>query len=319
VKQKLIATKTCGVLMIRRKGNIMRHVSLVFLILITVSFSVKSEEISRIIAKISNQVITSQDLEDYCRVLAYRNNEYSEISELDNANFKKTALDRLIEDRLILEEAKKEAIEIPRSVIDENFRKMVKTYQSRKDFENSLIAKGLNVTLLKERIKEQYLMRQAINQNVRAFVTVSPQEITSYYENHQQDFLLPPGYVFYIAKSNDSVYLNEILKTADEQGLDLTKNKYKDDLMQMKSTKNKLKPELAKCLEELDNNQCEITKIEESFYIICLEEKISARVPTLDEAKEIVYSYLSETKFKQEFKRWIDRLKENSIIEKYYE
>ena len=297
----------------------MRYIILILFILSSVPLSVMSKEISKIIAKVNNQVITSQDLEDYCRVLAYRNNEHPENIDLNDSNFRKTSLNRLVEDRLILGEAKKEEIKVPKSVIDENFKKMVNAYKTNEDFEKSLLAKGLNITLLKERIKEQYLMRQAINQNIRAFITISPQEISSYYQNNNQEFVTPEGYVFYIAKSDNSAYLEEILQAVNSKGLNFALAEYASDLMQLESTKDKLKPELAECLEGLSEGQCKVTKVEKNFYIICLEEQITARFLTLNEAKEIINSYLGEVKFKQEFQKWIGKLKEKSVIEEYYE
>jgi hypothetical protein len=97
-----------------------------------VSFTLYAEEVSKIIAKVNNQVITSKDLNDFYKILAYRLlSDETDIS-LDDENFKKEVLDKLIEDKLILDQAKKEKLEVPAAWVEAKLNEMVAASPSRK-------------------------------------------------------------------------------------------------------------------------------------------------------------------------------------------
>jgi len=69
------------------------------------SFNVYSQEVSKIIVKVNNQVITSRDLDEYCKVLAYRFSNGNEDISADDQEFRGKALERLIEDTLVFRQS----------------------------------------------------------------------------------------------------------------------------------------------------------------------------------------------------------------------
>ena len=92
-----------------------RHIGLplhILLFLCSLYIPLYAEDVARIIAKVNNQVITSKDLDDYSQAVQYRLSDSEPDVSVQTPEFRKQNLRRLIEDKLILEEAKKEKIVI---------------------------------------------------------------------------------------------------------------------------------------------------------------------------------------------------------------
>lgn len=278
-----------------------------------------AEEVTKIIAKVNNQVITSKDLDDYCKILAYQLSEEMTDVSSDDKEFKKKALLRLIEDRLILSEAKKEKIDIPRSWIDDRFNRIIFSYPSREEFEQSLVEKGLTITLLKEKIKEQYLMREIIEKKVKSFVNISPQEISRYYADNIDKMYSFPEYVFYIAKAEDESTLIEMSQLIQKEGILKAEQIYEDSLSKVKSRQEELREEIFKILKDLKEKEYQIAKIDKEYYLVYLEKRFEPRLLSLEEVKEQIYSYLWQMKFQKRFNEWVEELREKAVIKIYYE
>lgn len=279
----------------------------------------RAEDITKIIAKVNDQIITSKDLDDYCNSLNLRlSDEENSISQTDN-NFKRKALDRYIEDKLVLDEAKREGIKISEPVIESRIERMIASYGSRDKFEEDLIERGLNISILREKIREQYLMREIIDRYVKSRVNVAPQEISSYYNENTDKFYSPQVYIFYMAKSSDNIVLKEISKVIDQDGISKAQEKYADTLIKIESTKEELREDISAFLQSLVPGKHGIRKVDDSFYLIYFESTIKPDLLPLIEVKEGIYQYLWNKKFKIIFDNWLKELKEKAVIKNYYE
>ena len=81
----------------------MKQTIVLFIGLLFFSLNVCGQEVNKIIVKVNNQVITSRDLDEYCKVLAYRFFNKGEEISVEDKEFRGNALDGLIEDILVLE------------------------------------------------------------------------------------------------------------------------------------------------------------------------------------------------------------------------
>jgi len=281
------------------------------------SFNVYSQEVSKIIVKVNNQVITSRDLDEYCKVLAYRFSNGNQDISVDDQEFRGKALERLIEDTLVLGKAKQEGIEIPFFRVDNKIEQLVSSHPSRKDFEESLIEKGLTIALLRKKIKDQYLLRDIVDKHIKSQVVVSPKEISDYYFKNPEEFYSAVRYSFYIAQSSDESILKKISSIIKNEGISEALIENSDILKKMESDLKELKLEIAKIFENLEINQCKIVRVDSVYYLIFLEEKIFPTQLSLEEVKEAIYAYLWDVRFKEKFIEWLDELKEDALIKKY--
>ena len=279
--------------------------------------SVFAEEKIKIVAMVNNQVITSKDLEDYCNALAYRlSGGGSEF--ICGKEEMKESLGRLIQDKLILSEAEKEKIELSDQVIENRVTQTISSFSSRDAFEKSLVNRGLTVSLLKEKIKEQYLMRGVIDKKIKSQVNISPQEISSHYEANRDKFNSPLTYLFFIASSKDESNLKDIGNFIDKEGVVKANEKYKSVLKRIESNKDELKQDLIDILEQLEKDKFGIKQTQDAFLLVYLENKIAPAKLSLLDVKEDIYNYLYDIKFRKLFSEWSKELEKRAVIKKFY-
>ncbi len=274
------------------------------------------EEIFKIVAKVNDEAITAKDLDDYYKIIRYRQPEQFASFGSDEAGAKKEALGKLIEDRLILEEAKKQNLNIPSTMIDEQFNKVVSSYPSREDFENSLIERGLNVTQLKERIRGQFLMQQAIGYSVGSYINVTPQEISDYYKEHKKEIVAGLKYVIWIIQTKDKNILSATAKTLKEKGIQEA-SKHSMHLVRLETELKDLKEEIAAMVKELKEGEHSVKKIGDEYYFVYLEKTLPPRELSLEEAHDNIYNIIWNKKFRLRFENWVAKLKENAVIKIY--
>ncbi|MFA6281566.1 MAG: SurA N-terminal domain-containing protein [Candidatus Omnitrophota bacterium] len=280
------------------------------------AISVHSEEIGKIVAKVNNEAVTARDLDEYYKIISYRMPEQFAGFSSDEAKGKREALDKLIEDKLILDEAKKQKIEISAMAISDQLNKVISSYPTREDFENSLIERGLNVTLLKERIRGQFLMRQVIGAYVNGYVNVTPQEVSNYYMEHKNELVAEQKYIIWIIQTKDKNILSSTVKALKEKGLAGEGNQSMH-LVRVEAGTKDLKEEIAGMVKELKEGEHSVKKIGEEYYLVHLEKTLPPRELSLEEARENIFNIIWTKKFKVRFEEWIVQLKDSAVIKIY--
>ncbi len=271
----------------------------------------KTTEISKIVATVNKEVITSKDLNDYRKFLKYRSSQLNFTPEIE-----KEILDKLIEDKLILSQAKKQKIEVPKEWLEEKLRGLILSYPSQKEFETSLVKEGLTLNLLKEKLKNQYLMQNVIDKYVRSSISISPQTITNFYDNQTINFFHPRKYAIWMLKSKDRAVLQELRKQIKGYGMDsLDKDKY--GIVRIEVEDEDLKEEIRDIVIRLKEGESMIKELSGLYYLVYLEKNISPRQVPLEEAGEGIHLYLWQQKFEKAFTEWLDNLKAEAIIKIY--
>jgi len=287
-----------------------------FLILVLFLFfniNIFAENSIKIIARVNDLAITSKDLDDFIKALSlYLQDEYK-----DEEDLKKNALERLIEDKLILNAAKKENFQIPDYLIEARLKDIISKFKSREEFENSLIEKGLTITKLRERIKEQYLIRFALDKYVNSHIDVSPSEVIKFYNERNNLFVLPPTYKLWIASSKDKNKLVKLTNLIKEKGIFYVEKEYQGLLTDLEASKEDLRPEIYEIISKMQEGNIEIKKIDGIDYLIYLEKILESKKISFEEAKQNILNLIRQEKFKKRYKEWLEELKGNALIKIY--
>jgi len=136
-----------------------------------------AEPANRIIALVNDEPITEGDLNDHLQALLGRleSADAGAIGE-PTAEMRRGVLERLIQQRLIVQEAGRLGVAVPSEDVIGDLRRLQEVL-GPEGYAKMLGATGLNEEQLKRKIREQLLIRRAIDQVVRPRVSVGPAEV----------------------------------------------------------------------------------------------------------------------------------------------
>ena len=277
-------------------------------------------QINRIVAKVNNEIITERDLASYKQLIKYRLSQRYSGSELRKKlkSLEEGALESLIEDRLIVQAAKKEGMKIPSRMVNERLEQIISNYPSYSDFEEELIRKGINVAILRKRIREKFLTEFIVKQKIKDKIFISPQDVTKFYNEHPELFKSKPRYYCWVFKTKDRekafTFYTELIKS----GFKEIKSKYKEELFYLNSKEGQLRKDIAEVVTQLKNKEASVPRLIGGYYFVFyLEKKVPSVKLGLDQAKERIYNYLFEKEFRRRLGNWVNKLKKDAIIENY--
>jgi peptidyl-prolyl cis-trans isomerase SurA len=151
---------------------------------------VRAEVVERILAVVNDEIVTEQDLEMVMApVLAqYRTNftgqEFEDKVQEARAEF----LQKVIDDKLILSEAKRKQVVVADTEVDEMMVEVRNKFATREEFLKAIEDQGITEKKLWDRFRDQVMTQKLVNYEVRSKVSVSPGEVSEYYKAHQDQF-----------------------------------------------------------------------------------------------------------------------------------
>ena len=171
--------------------------------------------VDKIIVVVNNEIITQREVDVLLGPIygQYRNMYKGEelIRMLEDA--RERILKQLIEDRLILSEAKKKGITVEEKDIDSRIEEIRKKVGSESDLEEMLGQENLTLNELRERYREKIVIRKLIDQKVGARIIITPLEVKNFYYEHKDEFLQPEE----IKLIRELIFLPEIIRLTAEQ------------------------------------------------------------------------------------------------------
>lgn len=122
---------------------------------------------------------------------------------------------KAIEDRLILQVAKKAEITADKAQVDERLQSVIDRFGAVKEFEAELRRRGMSLREYREQVRDQIVVQETIRQVVGAKIRVTDNEIAEYYRTHRDDFEVAP------ARRVSDIFLayNPASPTADREGV----------------------------------------------------------------------------------------------------
>lgn len=271
-----------------------------------------------IVAIVNKDVITQSEADAYLNVISFQLSQEYKGEELEEAlkEEKQNLITRMIEDRIILQEAKRKTLRARLDAVKGRVGELRRNFVSEKDFLASLEEKGLTVSDLESKLADQIIMREIIEREVRDKVVVSPEEVTKFYEEHKDEFLQSESRVVEVLHLDDESILEklneDLKKSADFKSLS---EQYKAGYSKNTVYKAQLQPEVANEVFSLKLNELsKPIKIENEFYIFKLLEVNQEKTNSISEVHNKIFDYLFEEKFAQKMSEWLDELKSKAYI-----
>ncbi len=288
------------------------------------------ETADRIVAIVNEDVITEADVLSYLDALLEDQPKSANASSPEE--LQGVVLQRLIEQRLLLQEAKRSGVVVSEDDVVQRLDALRDRVGSDEALERSLAEAGLSKEALKERLREQLLVQRLIDERVRSKIVISPQEIAQVISAHPE-----------LSKPGDRVRASEILIRVSEERSEeqarvlaedihrrLAKGEGFAELAKEHSedahaeeggrlgwiAQGELMPELDAALFSLsEGGSSSPIKTRLGFHIMKVDERRSAANLTLAEANRAVYQQLYQQKFEEAMTRWLTELKRSAYIE----
>ncbi len=175
----------------------MKKLKLVFLTLLLAAGSLgmirpaaADEIVERILAVVNDEIITDHDLDLVVAPVVAQFRTLYTGDELDGKirAARQEFLNKLIEDKLILSEAKRKQVIVKDSEVDDMMTEVRNKFPDRDQFLKALDDQGMTEKKLWNRFHDQVMTQKYVNYEVRSKISVSPGEISAYYKSHLDDF-----------------------------------------------------------------------------------------------------------------------------------
>lgn len=287
--------------------------------------------VNRIVAVVNDEVITEADVASHVAALR----EESEASALDDAGFgemHRVVLRRLIEQRLLRQEAKRSGIVVASDEVLARFEEFRRRFDIEDMFQEFMAASGLSPEQIKEKIRDQLMVDRLIDTKIRSTIKVSPQEVARELDLHPE--LVKTG--DRIRASHLLIRVNESRSEEDARTLithirdQLARGeefaglaqRYSEDPQREEGgamgwvAPGELMPELDLALFRLAPGELsEPVQTKLGFHLVRAEERRTASDLSVMEANAAVYQQLYQRKFQPAVTRWLTELKRHAYIE----
>lgn len=300
-----------------------------------------------IVAVVNDDVITQSDLDVALApvYLQMQNSAAPEEMASKAEELREEVLQQLIEESLLLQEAHRPKpvefgknkigtpppIEVTEFEVDKMLKQVTSKFPTAEEFNRAVKEQGLTIENLKDRFKKQITIKKLIGREVYSRVVVAPSEVTSYYQEHQKEFMIPASVKVAVivirpkqgldtlqAKSLADNLYQQILNGGDFYDLAV---RYTDGPNPKMGGRIGFLDQ-GKGMKEIDAvlfklKAGDISPVIEAggaFYVFRVEEFRPAEQARLDSVKDLVQDKLFQKKGSVVYKEWIDKLKENAYI-----
>jgi peptidyl-prolyl cis-trans isomerase SurA len=159
-----------------------------------------SEVVDRIVAVVGDEVVLLSEVDEEL----YLANARGDLTLDDEAAIQReraAVLDELVEAKILLEEARRQAIRVERAEIDRAVEASIADVRRRFASEDAFLAQlrdeGLSLDHLRSsqraKVEEQLMVRQLVDRSVRSRVNVEDAEVREYWEQHQAEIPRVPA------------------------------------------------------------------------------------------------------------------------------
>lgn len=297
--------------------------------------NIEAAIVDKIVVVVNSEIITQREIDIMLAPIynQYRTTYQGEelIRKLEEV--REAIIKQLIEDRLILSEAKKQNITVEEKEIDARINEIRNKVGGDKELDSMLHQQNLTVNELRARYKEKLMIRKLIDHKVGAKIIITPLEVKNYYNENKERFLSPeeiqlrqilikikPGQG---GQEESLRRAREIIKRINE-GCDfggLAKEYSEGPSVEEGGVmgyvkRGDLMPQIEDIVFNLrDGESTGIIQSTLGYHIFKVEQRKLRRIKELPEVRQDIEEYLYRDKADKRLRGWIDSLAKSAYIE----
>jgi parvulin-like peptidyl-prolyl isomerase len=306
---------------------------MVFALLVTSNLFSAQEVVEEIVAIINDDIITRSQYEERHAMLyqMLRSQLQGEAFDKQYRQMRKTLLESMIRDLLLIQAAKEKGLDVSEQVklTIENIKK-----ENNIETDGQLIREfqrqGIDFNVWKNRVEEDLLRGSLIFSEVDRSIAIDDSEIIEYYKNHSDEFTEPSEYklrAIYLSlegRSEDELQLkreeiNQRLASGEDMAVlaaQYSEGPEKESEGDLGSFKQgELEKTLEQAVEKLKQGETSPwIKIQNGWYLLRLEEKKESRLKSFEEAKKEIEDKIFREKRQKKLEEFLKTLQEKSYI-----
>ncbi|NQT22172.1 MAG: peptidylprolyl isomerase [Candidatus Omnitrophica bacterium] len=291
------------------------------------------EIIDKIVVIVNDEVITQREV---YRKMAPVYEQVSSIYGEDETGKRmedafKGLLEQLVNDKLIVSEAKRRGIRVPKEEVEAELDNIKERFKTEQEFYLVLDKQGISINELEDNYKNAIIAKKLIDLEIGPKIQVTPIEIIRYFKNHMDEFAVPE-----VAKvrsilirvkdgrgSEEALTLTEdiILQLKSGDGFDEIAKVYSEDSRASSGgdmgyvKKGEMMKKIDDVLFALDIGEySEVIRTDIGFHIFFVEDKRPPQNKTFDEVKSRIEEIIFNQKIQKKLKEYIEKLRAKAFI-----
>ena len=294
--------------------------------------------VDRIVAVVNQEIITFSEIEKWSRPFQQEIQAKDRLERRERIQevFRKI-LDRIIEEKLIEQEAKKSGIKVTSKEIEGAVEELKqKNKIGQEQLERALAAEGMTLEAFKKDLERKILRSKFVHSAVKVEPRAGEKELTEFFQNNVNQYRVNESYrpahiLFLILPEATPEQIRGIRKKSHKvlekikEGADFAKMamEYSEDTSSRKEggdlgffKKGELLPALEKEAMKLQVGEVsDLIRTEIGFHILKLLDRKGGEPPSFEEIKEKVQADYYERELEKAYLQFISKLKEKSVIE----
>jgi parvulin-like peptidyl-prolyl isomerase len=312
-----------------------KNLSIVSILMISLVPLFSAENVvNKVVAVVGSETILSSDLNEISKPIIeqYKKVNPDVLKNDGMTKLKKSILDQIIDEKVLLQQAKKQKITVTKRKQESALEDVKKRFKSDAEYKKELSDSGLTEVKLKERINNQLIVMDLLDKEVRAKITPPTEdEAKKYYQENEKDMVEPEAVrvrhiLIKTDEKNQESALKQItdIKTQLDAGAnfaDLAK-KYSEDKISAEKggdlglfMKGQMVPEFEEVAFKLNVGQIsDVVKTKFGYHILRCEEKKLAQKKSYEEVQDYIKQYLYQSNMEKAVKNFVDQLKKKINI-----
>lgn len=291
------------------------------------------------VAKVGDTVITEADLQDAVTRYVPRGAFHTDPERSKKHEYRKAALDDLIDIELLWRDAKKRGITVPDETVESVVQDNIRRFGSEDEMKKAMKERGFTPEVLRERIRKTLIVN-ALLKDITAESSYTDEELRTYYEENQSKYKQPDAvHLYHILISVDPSASEDIWQEKNklaEQLLEKIRGgedfgkiayQYSEDPYKYKNGdlglvhRGRLSPrELEDAAFGLKQGETSgVFKTIHGFHILRAGERVPGETKTFDEVKGRLKKELEKKRFEGKKETLIENLKKEYPVEIYLE
>ncbi|MEE8448216.1 MAG: peptidylprolyl isomerase [Thermodesulfobacteriota bacterium] len=304
-------------------------------LLAAISLSYAGTLIDRIVAVVNDDIVTLSELEAATKSF-FKTPLEEGLDKKSVQEIRGKLLERLIEARIIDQEAARLGIMVTEKEVDAAIADVMNTNKITKDeLEQALKRENVTMELYRTQIKGQMKKMKLIRSEVRSRVAVTEEKSKEYYQknisDYQTEVKVRPMIIFLAAPANAPAQVKEKSRKQAEEVLKKIKAGAQFEALARQYSQGPnaqdggdmgfLKPEKMELLFRQATLALQVGQVSQvvttpaGFLIIKLVDKQETRAIPFDEVKEKIKNKLYQESLEKKFSQWVKKVKEKAHVE----